>query len=215
MAKQRSHVPARYPSPEELPQLIAGRRKLAERLMMAMVIRDEDEAAADKIMEILIQGRGRAEVARMMARLMESLERPDDSAAEAEKLYNAYVASWRRFGGERPLLSFEEHRRLRDERAAIVAKEMFEEQTLSREEQRQVDELGELIFAEPHLWDDLVPPNPPASVASRGPRRLPASAPVATTPAGAGAAASTSSVTCAPMRRADCRRVTVVTRIKR
>ncbi|NTU81333.1 MAG: hypothetical protein HGA45_18475 [Chloroflexales bacterium] len=45
---------------------------------------------------------------------------------------------------------------------------MFEGQTLSPEERQRVDALGAQIFAEPHLWDDLIPPNPPASVAPQG-----------------------------------------------
>lgn len=168
MAKKRPQSSSAYPSPEELPQLIARRRQLAEQIMVGIVLQAEDQRAADRLLDEILRTYGRAEVTRMTTRVLANLERPEDSAVEAEQLYNVYVASWRRFGGERPLLSLEEHRRLRDERADLIGKEMFEEQTLSPEEQRRVDELGELIFAEPHLWDDLVPPNPPASVAPQG-----------------------------------------------
>lgn len=165
MPKKGAAPPRRYPTPEELPELIARRRQLADQLVLSMVLSQQDEATADQLREELIREHGRAEVARMMAWLAETFDPAEDSVIEKAQIYAIYVKSWRRFGGERPLLSAEEHLRLLNERAKLVGKEMFEERELSAEEQRRVAEIGEQIFAEPHLWDDLVPPNPPPEVA--------------------------------------------------
>jgi hypothetical protein len=168
MPKKGAAPPRRYPSHEELPELIARRRQLADRLVLSMVLSQEDEAAADRLMEELIREHGRPEIARMMARLAETFDRAEDAVIEKAQIYAIYVRSWRRFGGEQPLLSTEEHLRLLNERADLVGKELLEEQELSDEERRRISELGDQIFAEPHLWDDLVPPNPPREVAPDG-----------------------------------------------
>lgn len=159
--KQRA-ISRRYPAPEAIPQIISRRNLLSQKLIATMVIRDADEAASDRMMEDIVREYGRPEVARMMGRLLENLNRPDDPEADEAQLYAAYVATWRRFGAGQPLLSAEEHQRLQSERAGLLGKQILKEQKLSPEEQQRLNEISNQIFGEPHLWDDLYPPNPPA-----------------------------------------------------
>ena len=132
-----------------------------QRLIMAIVLRENDKPAADRMIDDLMREYGRPEVTRMLGRLLENLSRPDDPEAEAAQLYAAYVTTWRRFGSDQPLLSAEEHQRLLNERAELLGKSMLKQQELTHEEQARLNVLSNQILAEPHLWDDLYPPAPP------------------------------------------------------
>jgi hypothetical protein len=165
--KQRA-VSRRYPAPKAIPHIIARRNLLAQKLIATMVIRQEDEAASDRMMDDIVREYGSPEVARMIGRLLENLRRPDDPEVEAAQLYATYVGTWRRFGAGQPLLSAEEYERLQRERAELIGKQLLKEEKLGPEEQQRLNELSNQIFAEPHLWDDLYPPNPPAEATSPG-----------------------------------------------
>ena len=57
------------------------------------------------------------------------------------------------------------------ERAALLGREILQELQLTQTEQRQLDELSDLLLTEPWLWDDLVPErSPKAATASPAPQ---------------------------------------------
>jgi uncharacterized protein YecA (UPF0149 family) len=50
---------------------------------------------------------------------------------------------------------------LNHERAALLGREIVQGLQLILAEQHRLDELSDLLLAEPWLWDDLVPESPP------------------------------------------------------
>lgn len=161
MKKERAASKPRYPPPEEVRRIVVRHERLLQQLIYAIVIREEDQAESEKQLDALMREHGQAEVMRLWARMQENFNRPEGDEAEAAYLYGIYVRTWQRFGGERPLLAADEFERLRDERAELLGKVMFKNEQLTPEEAERYNELGDLILAEPHLWDDLVPPDPP------------------------------------------------------
>jgi hypothetical protein len=85
MAKKRPLAPERYPSPEELPQLIARRRQLAEQIMLGIVLQAEDQRAADRLLDEILRTYGRAEVTRMEKKLGQAY------AKNSRTLYNQLI----------------------------------------------------------------------------------------------------------------------------
>jgi len=150
--------------PKEISQIITRRNQMMQRLIMALVLREDDKLAAERMIDDLMREYGRPEVTRMLGRLLENLSRPDDPEAEAAQLYATYVTTWRRFGSDQPLLSAEEHQRLLNERDELPGKPMLKQQERTDEEQARLNVLSNQILAEPHLWDkdDLCPPDTPA-----------------------------------------------------
>jgi uncharacterized protein YecA (UPF0149 family) len=48
----------------------------------------------------------------------------------------------------------------------LLARPMLQDQPLSPDEQRRLDELSDVLLSESYLWDDLVPEHPPKRLPS-------------------------------------------------
>lgn len=100
-----------FPSAEERECIIKRRAALWHALLEQLVVPRLDAKAAAKRRAALSREYGEDEVQRTLDRIMRQLRRPKGDA-EQPWLYDEYVALYRRFGGSRPLLSFDEHRAL-------------------------------------------------------------------------------------------------------
>ena len=149
-----------FPDAEERTRIIARRSQLHRDLLEYLVRHSPDEQQAREQLNPLAREYGFDELYRMLQKISPMLHRPKDPDAEDVYLYNQYVETYRRFGGDRPFLSLPEYHRLNQERAMLLAKPMLKAQQLSLDEQRRVDELSDTLLSESYLWDDLVPENP-------------------------------------------------------
>jgi hypothetical protein len=154
-----------FPDPEERTRIIARRNQLHRALIEYVVTRSPDEQQAREQLNPLAREYGFDEIYRMLHKISPLLNRPKDPDAEDVYLYKQYVETYRRFGGDRPLLSLADYHRLNQERAMLLARPMLQEQQLSADEQRRLDELSDMLLSESNLWDDLVPENPPKALA--------------------------------------------------
>ena len=154
-----------FPDAEEQARIIARRNQLHRDLIEYLVTRSPDEQEAREQFNPLAREYGFEEVYRMLQKISPLLNRPKDPHAEDVYLYNQYVEIYRRFGGDRPFLSLPEYHRLNHERAMLLARPMLQEQQLSADEQRRLDELSHTLLSESYLWDDLVPEKPPKVLA--------------------------------------------------
>jgi SEC-C motif len=169
---QRSVMTQRqFPDPEERARIIARRNQLSRELIEYIVTRSPNEQEARTQLNPIVREYGFDEVYRMLQKISPRLNAAKDPDEDEQQLYAEYVDLYRRFGGERPFFSREEFLRLNHERAMLLARPMLQDQPLSPDEQRRLDELSDLLLSESYLWDDLVPEHPP--------KRLP-SIPIAT-----------------------------------
>ncbi|WP_255603870.1 SEC-C metal-binding domain-containing protein [Oscillochloris sp. ZM17-4] len=182
MPQQHPDSPASFPSPLERERIIRRRAALSHALIAQLVVPRLDATSADKQRAALSREYGADEVRRMLGRITRQLNRPRGDAEEPW-LYDEYVALYRRFGGSRPLLSFEEQRSLNYERTLLKARQEFNAGgpgslgpprlgPLSPEEGRRLAEIDDLLLADADLWDDLVPEDPPAVLPPAPARQL-------------------------------------------
>ena len=150
-----------FPDAEERARIIARRNQLHRDLIEYLVTRSPEERKAREQFNPLAREYGFDEVYRMLQKINPLLNRPKDPDAEDVYLYNQYVEIYRRFGSDRPFLSLPDYHQLNHERAMLLARPMLQEQHLSADEQRRLDELSNTLLSESYLWDDLVPENPP------------------------------------------------------
>jgi len=154
-----------FPDAEERARIIARRNQLHRDLIEYLVTRSPDEQEGREQFNPLAREYRFDEVYRMLQKISPLLNRPKDPDAEDVYLYNQYVEIYRRFGGDRPFLSLPEYHRLNHERAMLLARPILQEQQLSADEQRRLDELSDALLSESYLWDDLVPEKPPKVLA--------------------------------------------------
>jgi uncharacterized protein YecA (UPF0149 family) len=155
----------RFPDAEERARIIARRNQLHRDLIEYLVTHSPDDQQAREQFNSLAREYGFDEVYRMLQKISPLLNRPKDPDAEDVYLYKQYVEIYRRFGGDRPFLSLPEYHHLNHERAMLLARPMLQEQQLSVDEQRRLDELSDTLLSESYLWDDLVPERPPKVLA--------------------------------------------------
>lgn len=146
-----------YPSAEEVKQIVARRKQLTQELIGCLMSPTERER--DKRFAELLSRYGEAEVDRALSFYSQGLKLndPDDENAV---FYRAYVDHYRRFGGQRPLLTLEEYVAANDEYAPLIIRQEIG-QTLTAAEQERLAYLSDLMLKEATFWDDLIPENPP------------------------------------------------------
>jgi hypothetical protein len=146
-----------YPSAEEIKQIVARRKQLAQELIGCLMLSAERER--DKRFAGLISRYGEAEVDRALSFYSQGLKLndPDDENAI---FYRAYVDHYRRFGGQRPLLTLAEYIEANDEFAPLIVRQEIG-QTLTVAEQERLAYLSDLMLKEATFWDDIMPENPP------------------------------------------------------
>lgn len=166
-------APTGFPSPEERRRIVERRAALWQALLEHLVAARHDGKAGAKQRAALSREYGEDEVQRTLGRISRQLNRPKGDAEEPW-LYDEYVALYRRFGGSRPLLSFEEQRALNHERTGLKMRQEVSNgglslfslaglEPLSPAEERRLVAVEELLLADADLWDDLVPEEPPLS----------------------------------------------------
>src|SRR4051794_16467441 len=165
------HQAASLPAPEEYARIIQRRALLMRAMIDALITRDTDPKRSDAQIAILVADYGAADVERMLERISRQFQRPRDPDAEAAWLYAEYLQLYRRFGGARPLLAAQELEALKTERARLMMRRDFLGEVLTAAEERRFVEIGECILADPDLWDDLVPEDPPPAQRSVPPSR--------------------------------------------
>src|SRR6266545_3614289 len=154
-----------YPTPEARAHMIARRNQLHRDLVEYIVTRSPKEDEARAQLNPIVREYGFDEVYRMLQKISPRLNAAKDPDEDERQLYAEYVDLYRRFGGDRLFFSPEEFLRLNHERAMLLARPMLQEQQLSADEQRRFDELSDTLLSESYLWDDLVPENPPKTLA--------------------------------------------------
>jgi SEC-C motif len=160
-----------YPPPEARAQMIARRNQLHRDLVEYIVTRSPKEDEARAQLNPIVRQYGFDEVYRMLRKISPRLNASSNPDEDERRLYAEYVDLYRRFGGERPFLTPPEFARLNHERAMLLGREILQGLQLTQAEQHRLDELSDLLLAEPWLWDDLVPENPPkAAIASPAPQ---------------------------------------------
>jgi hypothetical protein len=156
---------------EERARIIARRNQLHRDLIEYIVTRSPEEQEARAQLNPIVHEYGFDEVYRMLRKISPRLRSSKNPDEDERRLYAEYVDLYRRFGGERPFFTPEEFARLNSERAALLGREILQELHLTPTEQHRLDEISDLLLAEPWLWDDLVPENPPkVAIASPAPQ---------------------------------------------
>ncbi len=158
-------IQRQFPDPEERARIVAWRDQLSRELIEYMVTRSPNEQEAREQLNPIVREYGFDEVYRMLQKISPRLNAAKDPDEDERQLYAEYVDLYRRFGGDRLFFSPEEFLRLNHERAMLLARPMLQEQQLSADEQRRFDELSDTLLSESYLWDDLVPENPPKTLA--------------------------------------------------
>ncbi|SRR6266498_82518 len=153
-----------YPTPEARAHMIARRNQLHRDLVEYIVTRSPKEDEARAQLNPIVREYGFDEVYRMLQKISPRLNAVKDPDEDERQLYTEYVDLYRRFGGERLFLTPPEFARLNHERAALLGREILQGLQLTQAEQHRLDELSDLLLAEPWLWDDLVPESPPKTV---------------------------------------------------
>lgn len=150
----------KYPSDEEIKQIVAKRKQLAQELTGCLVLTDERER--NKRFKRLVSRYGQAEVERAMAfyRKGAMQSSPDD---ENVAFYGEYVNYYRRFGGQRPFLTLEEYVEANHEYAPLIIRSEMG-QMLREDEQEQLAYLTDLMLKEATFWDDIMPENRPSTM---------------------------------------------------
>jgi hypothetical protein len=151
---------AKYPSAEEREQIVATRRQLMGELIGCLVTTDEREQR--KGFDRLVRRYGPSEVERTLTFLRRGLQGRDLDNDEAI-LYREYVEYYRRFGGQRPFLTLQEHTQANEEFGLLAARQEVG-QTLSEAEQERLACLSDLLLKETMFWEDLVPEDPPSTM---------------------------------------------------
>jgi hypothetical protein len=146
-----------YPSVEEIKQIVARRKQLNQELIGCLMLTSERER--DERFKRLISRYGEAEIDRALTFYSRGLKLndPDDENAV---FYRAYIDYYRRFGGQRPLLTLAEYVAANDEYAPLIIRHELG-QTLTAAEQERLAYLSDLMLKEATFWDDLAPDNPP------------------------------------------------------
>jgi SEC-C motif len=150
-----------FPNAEERARIIARRNELHRDLIEYIVTRSPEEQEARAQLNPVVREYGFDEVYRMLRKISPRLNASKNPDEDERRLYAEYVDLYRRFGGERPFFTPKEFVGLNRERAALLGREILQELKLTQAEQRRLDELSDLLLAEPWLWDDLVPEKPP------------------------------------------------------
>ncbi|MCG8347327.1 MAG: hypothetical protein MI924_06045 [Chloroflexales bacterium] len=161
MKKKPKSSNPRYPPPEEVRRIVDRRERLQYQLIEAIKISDVAPLESAQKINALILEYGEAEVKRSWRCWQEIFDRPESEEEEAAHLYGIYFKTWQRFGGKRPLLTADELEQLQNEKAELITKVMLHGKQLTPEESRRYYELDDLTLAKPHLWEDLIPPDPP------------------------------------------------------
>jgi preprotein translocase subunit SecA len=162
-----------FPDAEERARIIARRNQLHRDLIEYMVTRSPNEQEAPEQLNPIVREHGFDEVYRMLQKINPRLNSSKNPDQDQRLLYAEYVELFRRFGGVRPFLTPPEYVRLNHERATLLAREILQELQLTQAEQHRLDELSDLLLAEPWLWDDQVPESPPkAMIASPAPQKV-------------------------------------------
>jgi len=160
-----------FPDTDERARIIARRNQLHRDLIEYIVTRSPDDQEARAQLNPIVREYGFDEVYRLLRMISPRLNAAKDPDQDERQLYAEYVDLYRRFGGEREFLVPEDFARLNRERAMLLAREILQELQLTQAEQHRLDELSDLLLAEPWLWDDLVPENlPKAAIASPAPQ---------------------------------------------
>ena len=148
---------AQYPSAEEIKQIVARRKQLAQELIGCLMLTGERER--NERLKRLMSRYGQAEVERELAFYSKGA-RLSDPADENALFYREYVNYYRRFGGQRPLLTLEEYVEANDEYAPLIVRHELG-QALTEREQERLAYLSDLMLKEATFWDDLMPEKPP------------------------------------------------------
>jgi len=148
-----------YPSAQERAEIMARREQLMKELIHVLVL-DERQ---DENIASLVQCYGQAEVERMLRGFQSDAMRRSNVEDDEVNLYQEYVETYRRFGGQRPFLWPEEYARLTREFIELYARQELG-RSISETDALRLSELQDLMLKAPLLWDDITPPDPPANV---------------------------------------------------
>ncbi len=146
-----------FPSAEEIKQIVVRRKQLGQELISCLMLTGERER--NERLKRLVARYGEAEVERALDFYSKGLKL-NDLDDENAVFYRIYVDYYRRFGGQRPLLTPEEYIEANNEYAPLIIRQETG-QTLTAAEQERLAYLSDLMLKEATFWDDLVPENPP------------------------------------------------------
>jgi hypothetical protein len=110
----------------------------------------------------LVSRYGKAEVDRALSFYSRGLKL-NDPGDENAVFYRAYVGYYRRFGGQRPLLTLAEYVAANDEYAPLIIRQEMGK-PLTAAEQERLAYLSDLMLKEATFWDDMMPENPPSKM---------------------------------------------------
>ncbi len=147
----------KYPSAEEVKRIVVRRKKILKELISCFLLPNERERTQK--FQQLASRYSQADIERVMAVHRQRLQ-PHDLEDDEAIIYREYVDYYRRFGGQRPLLTETEFAAANSEFASLFARREFA-QPLTAVGQARLDELIDLMLKEAPFWEDLVPENPP------------------------------------------------------
>ncbi len=151
----------KYPSEEEIKEIVARRKQLGQELIGALMLTNERER--NQRIKQLVSDYGQVEVDRELKfyrNRTNALGNPDN---ESSVFYGEYVEFYRRFGGDRPFLTMDEHIEANDEAAPLIIKHELN-RPMSKDEQERYAYLSDLLLNEANFWEDVMPENPPATM---------------------------------------------------
>jgi len=151
----------KHPSDEEIKQIVAKRKQLAQELIGASMLTDKQEQS--NRLKQLEARYGQAEVDRELASYRNRANMLSNPDNENSVFYGEYVEYYRRYGGDRPFLTMEEYIEANDEAAPLIIKHEMN-QPMTKDEQERYTYLSDLMLKEAVFWDDIVPENPPATM---------------------------------------------------
>jgi hypothetical protein len=148
-----------YPS-EEIKQIVARRKQLNQELIAFLMLTGEREQ--NQRLKELVTRYGQAEVDHALDfyRRGLTMRSPDDENAV---FYRAYVDYYRRFGGQRRLLTLAEYIEANEEYAPLIIRHELGK-PLTTAEQERLAYLTDLMLKEATFWDDIMPENPPSQM---------------------------------------------------
>ncbi len=150
-----------YPSAEEVKEIVARRKQLAQELMGCLMVTNERER--NERFKQLMARYGEADVERAIDAYKKGVKL-DEREDENVPLYRVYVDYYRRFGGERPFLTLEEYVEAKNEHAQLHVRQELGQEALPPAEEERLAHLSDLLLIEARFWEDLVPDNPPPTM---------------------------------------------------
>ncbi len=151
----------KYPTDEEIKQIVARRKQLAQELIGYLILTEEREQ--NERFKQLVSRYGQADVDRELASYRDRaniLSNPDN---ENSLFYNKYVEFYRRFGGDRPFLRMKEYIEANAKATPLIIKHEMN-QPMSQNERKGYAYLSDLLLKDAIFWDGIVPENPPPTM---------------------------------------------------